>query len=392
MPIVNRFNDLADEITAWRRDLHEHPELLYDVTRTAGVVAQRLGEFGVDEVVTGVGRTGVVGVIRGTGPGGTIALRADMDALPILEKSGVPWTSRVDGKMHACGHDGHTAMLLGAAKYLSDTRNFAGTVVVIFQPAEEGGAGARAMLDDGLLTRFGIERVYGLHNWPGLPLGTFQIRPGPLMASADKFRITVEGEGGHAAKPHLARDPLLAAAAIVTAAQSIVARNVDPLQAAVVSITTFHAGTADNIIPQSAELGGTVRTLDNDMREMVETRLAQLVESTARAYGVTATLDYQRNYPVLVNDPDEAEFAAIVAGRVVGEANVDRGASPTMGAEDFSFLLNERPGAFIFAGIGEGVANLHNDAYDFDDALIPIGCSYWVNLVEAALPRSAVAA
>ncbi|MBJ3777214.1 M20 aminoacylase family protein [Acuticoccus mangrovi] len=388
MPIVNRFHDLADEITAWRRDLHEHPELLYDVERTAGVVAERLKSFGVDEVVTGIGRSGVVGVIRGRGPGATIGLRADMDALPILEKTGKPWASKTSGKMHACGHDGHTAMLLGAAKYLAETRNFHGTVVVIFQPAEEGGAGAKAMIVDGLLTRFGVEKVYGMHNWPGMKVGDFAVRPGPLMASADRLKIVVEGEGGHAARPHLSCDPIVAASAIVTAAQSIVSRNADPLEAAVLSITMFHAGSADNIIPQTAELRGTVRTLNDAMRDMMEERLAVVVASVAAAYGVRADLHYLRDYPVTVNDAAEADFVASVAEKVVGASRVDRAVVPTMGAEDFSFMLKERPGAFIFAGVGEEVANLHNEAYDFNDELIPYGCSYWATLVETALPRA----
>ncbi|WP_420393615.1 M20 aminoacylase family protein [Acuticoccus sp.] len=389
MPVVNRLAEMADEITEWRRDIHEHPEIGYEVHRTAKVVADRLAEFGCDEVVTGVGRTGVVGVIRGQGSSGrVVGLRADMDALPIPERTGRPWASKNDGAMHACGHDGHTAMLLGAAKHLAETRNFDGTVVLIFQPAEEGGAGAKAMIDDGLLTRFNVERVYGLHNWPGMPVGSFHIRSGSQMASADFFSITIEGRGGHAARPHLACDPVLAGAAIVTAAQSIVARNVDPLDAAVVSITTFHAGTASNVIPQRAKLSGTVRTLKPETRDMVEAQLAAVVEQVGLAHRVEARLDYRREYPVLVNDEEEARFVADVAAKVVGANNVDAATAPTMGAEDFSFMLNERPGAFIFAGIGEDVANLHNEAYDFNDALLPIGASYWTTLVEAALPRA----
>jgi len=390
MPIVNRFHDLADEITAWRRDFHENPELLYEVTRTAGIVAERLRSFGVDSVETGVGRTGVVGVIKGRGAAGrVIGLRADMDALPIVENTGRPWASRVPGKMHACGHDGHTAMLLGAAKYLSETRNFDGTVVVIFQPAEEGGAGAKAMLDDGLVTRYGIERVYGMHNFPGMPVGTFGIRPGPLMASADRLRITIEGVGGHAARPHMSRDPIVAGSAIVMAAQAAVSRNADPLEAAVVSITMFNAGSADNIIPQTAELRGTVRTLKPEMRDLMEERLGAIVQQVGAAYGVKAELQYHRDYPVTVNDEAEAAFVGDIAAKVVGENNVDRQVVPTMGGEDFSFMLETVPGAFIFAGVGEDVANLHNEAYDFNDELIPVGCSYWATLVETMLPRTA---
>jgi hippurate hydrolase len=389
MPIVNRFHDFADEISLWRRDLHENPELLYDVTRTAGVVADKLRAFGVDEVATGIGRTGVVGVIRGRGGSGrVIGLRADMDALPMTERTGKPWASRTEGKMHACGHDGHTAMLLGAAKYLAETRNFDGTVVVIFQPAEEGGAGAKAMLDDGLVSRFGIERVFGMHNFPGLPVGTFAIRPGALLASADRLQIDIEGLGGHAARPHLAHDPIVAGAAIVTAIQSILGRSVDPLEAAVVSITTFNAGTADNIIPQTARMRGTVRTLKPEVRDLVERRLGEIVAAIGAANGVKASLTYHRDYPVTVNDEAETAFAAAVAAKVVGERNVDTSVAPTMGGEDFSFMLEKVPGAFIFAGVGEDVANLHNELYDFNDDLIPVGCSYWATLVETALPRA----
>ena len=390
MPIVNRFHDFADEITAWRRDLHENPELLYDVERTAGVVADRLREFGLDEVATGIGRTGVVGVIKGSGASGrVVGLRADMDALPILEKSGAPWASKTPGKMHACGHDGHTAMLLGAAKYLAETRNFDGTVVVVFQPAEEGGAGAKAMLDDGLLSRFGIQRVFGMHNYPGMPLGHFAIKPGPMMASADRLRITIEGVGGHAARPHTGADPIVAGAAIVNALQTIASRNVDPLEAVVVSITMFNAGTADNIIPQTVELRGTVRTLQPAVRDLAEKRMGAIVRNVAGAYGCRAELEYERDYPVTENDEAEAAFCADIAAKVVGERNVERQAVPVMGGEDFSFMLNEVPGAFIFAGVGEGVADLHNEAYDFNDELIPTGCSYWATLVETALPRAA---
>ena len=389
MPIVNRFHDLNDEITAWRRDLHENPELLYDVERTAGVVAQRLREFGVDEVFEGIGRTGVVGVIKGQSDSGkVVGLRADMDALPILEKTGKPWSSKTPGKMHACGHDGHTAMLMGAAKYLSETRNFDGTVIVIFQPAEEGGAGAKAMIDDGLMTKFGIQRVFGMHNFPGAPVGTFQIRPGPLMASADRLKITIDGLGGHAARPHMSRDPIIAGAAIVTAAQSIISRNTDPLESAVLSITMFTAGSADNIIPEHAELRGTVRTLKAEIRDLVEERLCEVVEMVGKAHGVNARLQYFRDYPVTVNDDAEAAFAGDIAAKDVGEQNVNRDVVPTMGGEDFSFMMNQVPGAFIFAGVGEDVANLLNDQYDFNDELIPVGCSYWATLVETALPRA----
>jgi hippurate hydrolase len=385
MPIVNRVADLAAEITAWRRDLHAHPELLYDVHRTAASVAEKLKAFGCDEVVTGIGRTGVVGVIRGRKASGpAIGLRADMDALPIEEATGLPYASTNPGKMHACGHDGHTAMLLGAARYLAETRNFAGTTVVIFQPAEEGGAGGKAMVEDGLITRFGIGEVYGMHNYPGMPVGSFGMRPGPTMASADFITIDIEGVGGHAARPNLTVDPVLVAAQTIVAMQSVVSRNVDPLKSAVVSVTVVEAGTADNIIPQSVRLRGTVRTLAEDVRVMVEQRLARIVTHTAEAFGAKAKFHYRRNYPVLVNHERQTEFAASVAQQVAGEGHVDTDLPPMMGAEDFSFMVNERPGAFIWIGNGDS-AGLHHPKYNFNDEAIPFGTSYWVKLVETAL-------
>ena len=385
MPIVNRVADLASDITEWRRDLHAHPELLYDVTRTAGTVAEKLREFGCDEIVTGIGRTGVVGVIKGRkGTGKTIGLRADMDALPIEEANELPYKSTAPGKMHACGHDGHTAMLLGAARYLAETRNFAGSAVVIFQPAEEGGAGGKAMVDDGLMTRFGIGEVYGMHNYPGMPVGSFGIRPGPVMAAADYISIHVEGVGAHAARPHLGIDTVLVGAQIINAVQSIVSRNVDPLKSAVVSIPMFRAGNADNVIPQTVQLKGTVRTLEAEVRDLVEKRLHEIVEHTAAAYGAKATLKYRRNYPVLVNHDKQTDFAASVASQIVGDKQVDTDLPPMMGAEDFSFMLNERPGAFIWIGNGDS-AGLHHPKYNFNDEAIPVGTSYWVKLVETAL-------
>jgi amidohydrolase len=385
MPIVNRVADLHDEITAWRRDFHANPELQYDVHRTAASVADKLKSFGCDEVVTGIGRTGVVGVIRGRKPGAkTVGLRADMDALPIEEATALPYKSTVPGKMHACGHDGHTAMLLGAAKYLADTRNFAGTAVMIFQPAEEGGAGARAMLRDGLFDRFGIQQVFGMHNYPGMPVGEFAIRSGPLMASTDSISIKLEGKGTHAAWPHLGVDTVLVGAQIVTALQSVVARNVDPVEAAVISICVFQAGQADNVIPQHATLRGTVRTLTPHVRELVKTRVREVVEGTAKAYGAKAELSYATGYPVLVNDETSTAFAASVADQIVGKDKVNREAPPLMGAEDFAYMLEERPGAFIYVGNGNS-AVLHHPAYDFNDEAIPVGTSYWVRLAEAAL-------
>jgi hippurate hydrolase len=388
MPIINRIADLHGEITAWRRDIHAHPELQYDVHRTAASVADKLKSFGCDEVVTGIGRTGVVGVIRGGKGAGSrvIGLRADMDALPIEEANDVPYKSTVPGKMHACGHDGHTAMLLGAARYLAETRNFDGTAVVIFQPAEEGGAGGKAMVQDGLMDRFRIEEVYGMHNYPGLPVGEFALRPGPLLASADRLTIEIEGRGGHAARPHFSIDTILVGAQIVSQIQSIVARNVDPLHAAVISICVFQAGTTDNVIPQTALLRGTARSLTPEVRDLLERRLHEVVEGTARLYGATAKLTYKRDYPVTRNHERQAAFAADIAAQVVGSERVDHDVAPVMGAEDFSFMLEARPGAFIFVGNGDS-AGLHHPAYDFNDEVIPIGTSYWVKLVETALAR-----
>jgi amidohydrolase len=386
MPIVNRIASMQGEISAWRRDIHAHPELLYDVQRTAATVADKLKNFGCDEVVTRIGRTGVVGVIRGgKGSGRVIALRADMDALPIQEANELPYKSTVPGKMHACGHDGHTAMLLGAAHYLAETRNFAGTAVVVFQPAEEGGAGGKAMVQDGLMDRFQIEEVYGMHNYPGLPVGQFALRPGPLMAAADRIAIEIEGRGGHAARPHVSVDSVLVGAQIINQIQSIVARNVDPLRAAVISICVFQAGTTDNVIPQTALLRGTARSLTPEVRDLLEERLQAVVTGTAQLYGASAKLTYRRDYPVTRNHERQAAFAASVAGEVVGRERVDDDVAPVMGAEDFSFMLEARPGAFIFVGNGDS-ANLHHPAYDFNDEAIPFGASYWVKLIETALP------
>jgi amidohydrolase len=387
MPIVNRIADLHGDIKAWRRDLHAHPELLYDVHRTAAAVADKLKSFGCDEVVTGIGRTGVVGLIHGSkgeGPRKVIGMRADMDALPIQEANDLPYKSTVPGKMHACGHDGHTAMLLGAARYLAETRNFAGTAVVIFQPAEEGGAGGKAMVQDGLMERFRIEEVYGMHNYPGLPVGEFAIRPGPLMAAADRLTIEIEGHGGHAARPHLTIDSVLVGAQIVNQVQSIVARNVDPLQSAVVSICMFQAGSTDNVIPQTAFLRGTARSLGPEVRDLLERRLHEVVEGTARLYGAKVKFTYKRDYPVTRNHERQTAFASAVAAEVVGGERVEKNTPPVMGAEDFSFMLEARPGAFIFVGNGDS-AGLHHPAYDFNDEVIPIGTSYWVKLAETAL-------
>jgi hippurate hydrolase len=387
MPIVNRVAAMHDEITQWRRDLHAHPELLFDVHRTAGVVAEKLKAFGCDEVVPGIGKTGVVGVIRGrkSGSNKVIGLRADMDALPIDEQTNVPYRSKTPGVMHACGHDGHTAMLLGAAKYLAETRNFDGTAVVIFQPAEEGGGGGREMVKDGMMERFGINEVYGMHNSPDLPIGEFALRRGPVMAAADKLRIDIEGKGTHAAKPHLGIDTILVGAQIVNQLQSIVSRNLDPLQSGVVSICTFKAGDTDNVIPQTAMMLGTVRTLMPEVQDMIEKRVSEVVEGVAKLHGATAKVTYVRNYPITINHDKQTDFAASIAAEISGANKVDTDLAPVMGAEDFSFMLNERPGAFIFVGNGES-AGLHHPAYNFNDDAIPVGTSYWVRLVETAMP------
>jgi hippurate hydrolase len=386
MPIHPAVQDIAAEAQRWRRDIHQHPELLYDVHRTAAFVADQLRAFGCDEVATAIGRTGVVGVIKGKGAanGRAIGLRADMDALPIQEMTNLPYRSSAPGKMHACGHDGHTAMLLGAAGYLAQSRNFSGTAVVIFQPAEEGGAGAKAMLDDGLLERFGIEEVYGMHNWPRMPVGAFAIRKGPFLAAADRFRIVIEGRGAHAAQPHRSIDPIAAGAQIVNALQTIVARNLDPLDSCVVSVTCFHGGDTDNVIPQSAELRGTTRTLLAATRDFAEKRITEIANGVGAALGVSVDVEYKRGYPPTVNDPDKTDFAAAVA-RTVSDGGVHTNVPPEMGAEDFSYMLEARPGAFILIGNGD-TAGLHHPSYDFNDGALPYGISYWAQLVETALP------
>lgn len=387
MPVINRVAEFADEITAWRRQIHENPELGYEEHKTAAFVAEKLKEFGVDEIVTGMGRTGVVAVIKGrkTGSGKVVGIRADMDALPIVEATNKPYASKTPGKMHACGHDGHTAMLLGAAKYLAETRNFDGTAIMIFQPAEEGGGGGEAMVQDGLMERFGIQEVYGLHNMPGIPVGAFAIRPGPQMAAADRFEITIEGKGGHAARPHDCIDPLLTASQVVMALQTIAARTADPLDSVVVSVCEFKAGDAFNVIPQTAHLKGTVRTLLADTRDMAERRISEICKGIAAAAGATATVQYHRGYPVTVNDPGKTEFAVKVAGLVAGESKVDQTVLPLMGAEDFSYMLEKRPGAYIFMGNGD-TAGVHHPAYDFNDEAIPYGVSYLAQVAERAMP------
>ncbi|MBK8009378.1 MAG: amidohydrolase [Rhizobiales bacterium] len=386
MPVLNRIADQAGEVAEWRRYLHERPELLYEVHETAKTVTEKLTAFGCDEVVPGIGRTGVVGVIKGNKPGSkVIGMRADMDALPLDEITGLPYASKVPGKMHACGHDGHTAMLLGAARHLCETRNFAGTAIVIFQPAEEGGAGAKAMIDDGLMTRFNIGEVYGMHNMPGLPVGKFAMRAGAIMAAADRLTIEIEGVGGHAARPHFAVDTVLVGSQIINALQTIVARNVDPLESAVISITLFQAGHTDNVIPQTALLRGTARSLRPGVRDLLEKRIVEVAEGVAKLHGAKVKVKYSRDYPVVVNNEKAVDFASSVAREIAGEANVDTKTPPVMGGEDFAFMLEARPGAFIFMGNGDS-ANLHHPAYDFDDSAIPYGASYWVRLIEKSMP------
>ncbi len=388
MPVKNRFAELLPEITAWRRDFHENPELLYEVHRTAGRVAQLLRDFGCDEVTEGVGRTGVVGVIRGKTDtrGRVIGLRADMDALPIIEQTGVEYASKTPGMMHACGHDGHTAMLLGAARYLAETRNFDGTAIVIFQPAEEGGAGGEAMVKDGLVDRWKIDEFYGMHNMPGMPVGSFSIRPGAMMAAADQFDITVTGKGGHAAKPHECIDTTLTAAQIVVAMQSVVARNIDPLKNAVISVCVVSTdSTAHNVIPQVVKLKGTARSLAPEVRDQLEEGIKRVATNIAAAMGARAEVDYQRGYPVTMNDEQATDWAADVARQISGDVNMDM--QPMMGGEDFSYMLNERPGAYIWVGNGD-TAMVHHPAYNFNDDAIPAGSSWYAGMVEARMPAA----
>lgn len=388
MTIAPRIQAIADDATSWRHDFHAHPELLYDLERTSSKVADLLRQFGCDEVVTGIGRTGVVGLVHGVKrtANRAIGLRADMDALPIEEDSTAAYASLTPGRMHACGHDGHTAILLGAAKHLAATRAFNGSVAFIFQPAEEGGAGAKAMIDDGLFERFPIDEVYSMHNKPGLPIGHFATRPGAVMASTDRIDIEIEGVGGHAARPQYSIDPVVIGAQIVTALQTIVSRTLDPLSPAVVSITNFHAGSAFNVIPQKAHLVGTARALDADVRDRLEQRIGAITAGIAHAHGATARVTYERGYPVTRNHAAQTAFVADTAASIVGDDRVDRDLPPMLGAEDFAYMLQERPGALIFLGNGDS-AGLHHPRYDFADAAIPYGIAYWTKLVERALPR-----
>ena len=385
MPVKNRFAELHDDITAWRRDIHQNPEILFETHRTSALVAEKLREFGCDEVVEGIGRTGVVGVIKGTVTASrkVIGLRADMDALPIQEQTGLDYESKSDGAMHACGHDGHTAMLLGAAKYLSETRNFDGTAVVIFQPAEEGGGGGKEMCDDGLMARWNIQEVYGMHNWPGMPVGSFAIRAGVFFAATDTFDINLEGLGGHAAKPHGTIDTTVMASHLVLALQTIASRNADPVDQIVVSVTSFEtSSTAYNVIPQGVHLKGTVRTMSTEMRALAEKRISAICKGTATTFGGTAAVTYHPGYPVMVNHEEQTVFAADVARSVSGSCEE---AALVMGGEDFAYLLEERPGAYILVGNGD-TAMVHHPMYNFDDSAIPAGCSWWSEIIEQRMP------
>jgi len=385
MPIVNRIGEFAEDMKTWRRWLHAHPELKLDCHDTAAFVVEKLKSFGVDEIHEGIATSGVVAIIQGQGAGPTLGLRADMDALPMEEQTGLAHSSTIPGRMHACGHDGHTTMLLGAARYLAETRAFRGRVALIFQPAEEDIGGGRIMVEEGVLDRFDISEVYALHNDPDVPEGAFSTVPGPIMAAVDTFRVEITGKGGHGAYPHEAVDPIPAALAIANACQTIVSRNHDPAQELVVSVTMIHAGSADNVIPEGAFVGGTVRSFEPDVRDMVERRMGEIVAGSAAAYGVVATLDYERGYPVVVNAAAQVEKAAAVAREVAGAAAVETARTPEMGAEDFAYFLQARPGAFLFLGQGGG-PGVHHPGYDFNDEIAPVGASFFARLVETLQP------
>jgi hippurate hydrolase len=389
MPVLNRIAAFHADMTEWRRDLHRHPELSLQERRTSAVVQQRLAEFGVDEVVTGLAQTGVVGIIRGRGEGGAIGLRADMDALPIEEATGLPYASEHPGVMHACGHDGHTAMLLGAARYLAETRNFDGTVYVIFQPAEERYGGGEIMVREGLFERCPVDRVFGMHNWPMHTQGEFLWRVGPVMAAVAGIDITVRGKGAHGAWPHAGIDPILVAAQIVTALQSIVARNIDPQDSAVVTIGRIAGGEAYNVIPETVHMGGTARWFSPAVGDMLEASIKRVAEGTAAAFGATAEVTFSRAYPATVNEPASTDLARRAAETVAGPGRVRHMEHPTMGGEDFSFMLNARPGSYIMLGGGRTGSDpgVHHPRYDFNDEILPVGASYWATLVEQVLPR-----
>ena len=385
MPVINRIADFTPDMTAWRRHLHTIPELMFECHQTAAFVVERLREFGITEIHEGIATTGIVAIIEGQGDGPTIGLRADMDALPMQEETGLPYASTVDGMMHACGHDGHTTMLLGAARYLAETRNFKGRVALIFQPAEENGGGGEVMVKEGILDTFDIKEVYALHNAPGVEVGNFYTTPGPIMAAADSFDIHIVGNGGHGAMPHATADPIMAAVGIANAIQTIVSRNNYSQDNLVVSITQIHTGSADNVVPEKAYMNGTVRTFDPAVRTMVMARLEAIVAGQAAAYGVEARMDYLVGYPATINEPERTEFAADVAREIAGDAGVDGNAPPEMGAEDFAYLLEKRPGSYLFVGNGD-TAGLHHPEYDFDDEAAAAGASFFAKLIERALP------
>ena len=385
MPVINRIADFTTDMTAWRRHLHQIPELMFDCHRTAAFVAERLREFGITEIHQGIATTGIVAIIDGQGEGPTIGLRADMDALPMQEETGLAYASTIDGMMHACGHDGHTTMLLGAARYLAETRNFKGRVALIFQPAEENGGGGEVMVKEGILDRFDIKEVYALHNAPGAPVGHFYTTPGPIMAAADDFDIHITGKGGHGAMPHDTIDPVVAAVSIAQAIQTIVSRNNYSQDNLVISVTQIHTGSADNIIPEKAFINGTVRTFDGAVQGMVMARLEAIVAGAAISFGVEAELVYNVGYPATINDAGRTVFAANIAREIAGDAGVIDDSGPEMGAEDFAYLLNERPGAYLFVGNGD-TAGLHHPEYDFDDEAAAVGASFFARLIERALP------
>ncbi len=385
MPVINRIGDFADEMREWRRWLHRNPELGFECHRTAAFVARKLREFGVDQIHEGIATTGIAAVIEGQGPGPTIGLRADMDALPIEEETRVDYASETAGSMHACGHDGHTAMLLGAAKYLAETRNFSGRVALLFQPAEEYGGGGEVMVREGVLDNLDVTRVFALHNAPLYSEGHFFTAPGPIMAAVDEFEVTVKGVGGHAAWPHEAVDPVAAAVAMVQAIQTVVSRNHKAVEELVISVTQFHAGTANNVIPGEARFSGTIRTFDRNVRAMAFRRIAEIVKGHETAFDVRAILEFDEGYPATVNDEASVAFAADVAAEIVGTEKVVTDVGPEMGAEDFSYMLQARPGAYLFLGQGE-TAYCHSPAYDFNDSIAPLGASFFVRLVERACP------
>jgi amidohydrolase len=391
MPIINRIADFHDDMTAWRQDIHAHPELGLQEHRTSALVQELLQSFGVDEVVTGIAQTGVVGIIRGrTDTGRAIGLRADMDALPITEETALPYASETPGVMHACGHDGHTTMLLGAARYLAETRNFDGTVYVIFQPAEESGGGGQLMVQEGLFERFPMQQVFGMHNWPSLPAGTFAWRNGPMMAATGSIEITVTGRGAHGAKPNEGIDPILVAAHIVTALQSLVARNMEPTEAGVVTIGHISAGRAENVIPERALMKGTARWFLPEVGDLLEAGVHRIANGVAAAFGASVEVSFKRSYPATINDEGATTMARNAATSVAGAARVEHMARPTMGAEDFSFMLNAKQGSYIMLGGGTGAEDygVHHPRYNFNDEILPVGASYWVTLAEQLLPRS----